>query len=169
MSLNNFMWLSTMPTWGVSLCHYIFHTKCEQQWLWRDCAKTHTLLNPSSCQDNKYLHFMMYHKTSLSPPVKIFLLAVSRRRFHCGSFLLVMFRVYHAFLSVHCSLVVACWERAYPLALSYVMLFCVFVTFPCGVLGQVCYMIVSIPDLCLLTSNSMQVNPVQFMHPLFHL
>ena len=28
---------------------------------------------------------------------------------------------------------------------------CVFVTFPCGVLGQVWYLIVSIPDLCLLT------------------
>ena len=29
--------------------------------------------------------------------------------------------------------------------------FIVFVTFPCGVLGQVCYLIVSIPDLNLLT------------------
>ena len=27
----------------------------------------------------------------------------------------------------------------------------VFVTFPCGVLGQVWHLIVSIPDLCLLT------------------
>ena len=27
---------------------------------------------------------------------------------------------------------------------------CVFVTFPCGILGQVWYLIVSIPDLCLL-------------------
>ena len=31
------------------------------------------------------------------------------------------------------------------------MFSCVFVTFPCGVLGQVWYLIVSIPDLCLLT------------------
>ena len=31
------------------------------------------------------------------------------------------------------------------------MFYCVFVTFPCGVLGQVWYLIVSIPDLCLLT------------------
>ena len=45
-------------------------------------------------------------------------------------FLLIMFRVCHAFLSVHCSLVATCWG---------------------GVLGQVCYLIVSIPDLCLLT------------------
>ena len=28
-----------------------------------------------------------------------------------------------------------------------VMFNCVFVTFPCGILGQVCYLIVSIPDL----------------------
>ena len=62
-----------------------------------------------------------------------------------------MFHVCHAFLSVHCSLVVTCWERADLLALLYVMFSCVFVTFPCGVLGRVWYLIVSIPDLCLLT------------------
>ena len=32
--------------------------------------------------------------------------------------------------------------------LSCVIFYCVFVTFPCGVLGQVWYLIVSIPDLC---------------------
>ena len=32
--------------------------------------------------------------------------------------------------------------------LSFVMFNCVFVTFPCGILGQVWYSIVSIPDLC---------------------
>ena len=32
--------------------------------------------------------------------------------------------------------------------LSFVMLNCVFVTFPCGILCQVWYLIVSIPDLC---------------------
>ena len=32
--------------------------------------------------------------------------------------------------------------------LSFVMLNSVFVTFPCGILGQVSYLIVSIPDLC---------------------
>ena len=36
------------------------------------------------------------------------------------------------------------------LALLYVMFSCVFVTFNNGVLGQVLYLIVSIPDLCLL-------------------
>ena len=48
--------------------------------------------------------------------------------------------VCHAFTSVHCCLVVACWERADLLAL--VCDVCVFVTFPCGILGQVWYLIV---------------------------
>ena len=78
-------------------------------------------------------------ETSLSPTVKIFLLTVPRRCFLCGSFLLFLFCVCHAFLSVHCSLVVICWERANLLALLYVMFYCVFVTFLCGVLGQVWY------------------------------
>ena len=34
------------------------------------------------------------------------------------------------------------------LALLFAMLYCVFATFPCGVLGQVWYLIVSIPDIC---------------------
>ena len=43
----------------------------------------------------------------------------------CGSFLLFMFRVFHAFLSVHCSLVVA-----WPLGSLVCVFSCVFVTFP---------------------------------------
>ena len=61
------------------------------------------------------------------------------------------FRVYHAFLSHHCSPVGTCWERVSLLALLYVMFSFGCVIFPCGVLGQVWYLIVSIPDLCLLT------------------
>ena len=34
--------------------------------------------------------------------------------------------------------------------LLFVMFNCVFVTFPCGILGQVWHLIVSIPDLCRL-------------------
>ena len=64
--------------------------------------------------------------------------------------MLFMFRVCHAFLSFHCSLVATCWERAGLLALLCVM-FYVFVTFMCGVLGEVWYFIVLIFDLCLLT------------------
>ena len=60
-------------------------------------------------------------------------------------FLLFVFRVCGVFLFVHCSLVVTCWARADLLALLCVMFYCVFVTFPCGVLGQVWCLIVSIP------------------------
>ena len=35
--------------------------------------------------------------------------------------------------------------------LSFVMFNCVFVTFPCGILGQVWCLIVSIPELCHLS------------------
>ena len=68
-------------------------------------------------------------------------------------FLLWLFRVCHAFLSVHCNLVVTCWERANLLALLYMMFSCVFVTFPCGVLGQVWYFIVLIPNRCFLLNH----------------
>ena len=56
----------------------------------------------------------------------------------------------HVFASVHCCLVVTCWERADILALVGDVS-SVFVTFPCGILGQVWYLIVSIPDLCHLS------------------
>ena len=46
---------------------------------------------------------------------------------------------------------VTCWEGADILALLYVMFYCVFDTFPWGVLGRVWCLVVSIPDLCLLT------------------
>ena len=49
-------------------------------------------------------------------------------------FLLFMFRV--------CLFIATCWERAYLLALLYVIFLVRFDTFPCGVLGQVWYMIV---------------------------
>ena len=58
--------------------------------------------------------------------------------------------VSHAFTSVHYCLVVTCWERDDILALVDVC-FCIFVTFPCGILGQVWYLIVSFPDLCRLS------------------
>ena len=43
--------------------------------------------------------------------------------------------------SVHCCLVVTCLALVGD----------VFVTFPCGILGQVWYLIVSFPDLCLIS------------------
>ena len=61
-----------------------------------------------------------------------------------------MFCVFHAFASVHCCLVVTCLERADLLALVGAV-YCSFVTFPCSILGQVWYLIVSFPDLCRLS------------------
>ena len=67
-------------------------------------------------------------------------------------FLLFMIHVHlcYAILSVPCSLVITCWERAGFLAFLCVMFSCIVVTFPYDVPGQVWYLIVSIPDLCLL-------------------
>ena len=58
--------------------------------------------------------------------------------------------VCYAFGSVHCCLEVTCWVRADILVLVCDVN-CVFVTFPCGILVQVWYLIVSIPDLCHLS------------------
>ena len=58
--------------------------------------------------------------------------------------------VSHAFASVHCCFVVTYWERADLLGLVG-DINCIFVTFTCGILGQVWYLIVSFPDLCLLS------------------
>ena len=45
---------------------------------------------------------------------------------------------------------VICWERADLLALVGDV-YCIFVTIPCHILGQVRYLIVSFPDLCRLS------------------
>ena len=45
---------------------------------------------------------------------------------------------------------VICWERADLLALVDDV-YCIFVSFPCGIFGQVWYLIVTFPDLCLLS------------------
>ena len=55
----------------------------------------------------------------------------------------------HAFAGVHCCLVVTC-ERAELLALVG-NVYCIFVTFSCGIQGHVWYLIVSFPDLCRLS------------------
>ena len=58
--------------------------------------------------------------------------------------------VSHAFPSVQGCLVVTCWEQADLLALVSVV-YCICVTFPCDILGQLWYLIVSFPDLCHLS------------------
>ena len=55
--------------------------------------------------------FPIYQQTS------IFYLTVRRRYIFCRSFVLLLSCVYHAFASVHCCLVVTCWERADLMAL----------------------------------------------------
>ena len=52
--------------------------------------------------------------------------------------------------SIHCCLVVTCLERADLLDLVGDV-YCIFVTFSCGILDQVWYLIVSFPDLCRLS------------------
>ena len=49
--------------------------------------------------------------------------------------------VSHAFTSLHCCLVVTCWERADLLTLV-VDVNCIFFTFPCGILCQLWYLII---------------------------
>ena len=58
--------------------------------------------------------------------------------------------VYYVFAFVHCCLVVTCWERVDHLALVSDV-YCNFVIFPFGIMLQVLYLIVSIPDPCCLS------------------
>ena len=58
--------------------------------------------------------------------------------------------VTYTLLGVHCCLVVTCWGRAKLLALVCDV-DCIFVTFQCGIMGQVWYLIVLFPDLCHLS------------------
>ena len=82
----------------------------------------------------------------LKPSRKSILLTIPRQCFFCGSFFIYV-SCYRVFLTVNCSLVVTCWKRADLLALLYVMFYCVFVTFPYDVLGQMWCFIVLIPYL----------------------
>ena len=56
----------------------------------------------------------------------------------------------HALASVHCCLVVTCWERADLFALVGDV-YCIFVTYQCGILCQMWYLIVLFPDRCRLS------------------
>ena len=84
------------------------------------------------------------------PSGGVFLLAVSGRCLFCGSFVclclvfVVLSRLFIAALWSSAGKGLASW-------LSFVMFNYVFVTFPCGILGQVWYLVVSIPDHCHLS------------------
>ena len=83
------------------------------------------------------------------PSSDFILLTVPRRCFFCGSFCVIY--VSRFVFTVPCSLVITGWERADLLALPLVFdISLCFVSFPYGGSGQVWYLIVSIPDLCLL-------------------
>ena len=96
------------------------------------------------------------HETGLSSPLKI-LLTFPRRYFLCESFVLFMSYVCHAFASVHCCLEVTCWEWADLMALVCDV-YCDFVTFQFGILGQVWYLIVLIPDPSCLSYFNIPIN-----------
>ena len=58
-------------------------------------------------------------------------------------------------------LIAASWSHAgkgLTSWLLFLMFNCVFVTFPCGFLGQMWYLIVSFPDLCRLSYFSYKVS-----------
>ena len=60
--------------------------------------------------------------------------------------------VSHAFVSVHCCLVVTCWERADLLALVGDV-YCNIVTFPCGILVSGTWLIFAV----FLTLHDIQI------------
>ena len=62
--------------------------------------------------------------------------------------MLYIFFVRHALASVHYCLIGSPAGKGLTAWLLFVMFNCVIATFPCGILGQVWYLIVSIPDLC---------------------
>ena len=67
----------------------------------------------------------------------------------------------HAFASVYCCLVVTCLERVVLLALVGDV-YCICATFPCGILGQVWYLITSFPDLCSFSYFNLQSFQMSF-------
>ena len=85
--------------------------------------------------------------------IKECLLTVPMRCFFCGFFLLFVFRdcLSYCLVSrvVPWSLVVTYWERLTSW-LSFMWCILFFVTFPYGVIRQVWYLIVLIPNICLL-------------------
>ena len=91
------------------------------------------------------------------PSSEIVLLTIPGQCFFCESVLLFMLDVrlysYYTVLYVPFSLVTTYWERADLLALLCVMFPCVFGTVSYGVSCKVWFLIISIPDLCLLLNS----------------
>ena len=86
-------------------------------------------------------------ETGLSLPVKMF----TDRSKGGTSFVDNLCYLCLVLVMLSCLFIAALWSTAGKGLTSwilFVILNCVFVTLPCGVLGQVWYLIVSIPDLC---------------------
>ena len=108
----------------------------------------------SSHKNDSILIWVKVTSTIISPPVislsdEIHVSQHLLKGIQCN-FVFFVSCVSRAFASVHCCLVVTCWERADLLALVGDVNF-ICVAFPCGILGQVLYLIVSFPDLCRLS------------------
>ena len=89
----------------------------------------------------------------LKPSSKIYLLAVPRRYFFSFFLFCVCYALARLFID-------ALWSPAgkgLTSCFSFVMSNCLFVTFPCGILGQVWYLVVSILDLCPLSYISLLI------------
>ena len=116
-----------------------FGTECT-------CVSSSLWARGLSCNPNIYVLCVLIHICTKGEvgAVKLvkalqekYFMTVPRVCFFYGSFLLLMFSVYHAFSSVHCSLVVTCWEGLTSW-LGCVWCFAVFSLLSCcGVLVQV--------------------------------
>ena len=69
----------------------------------------------------------------------------------CGSLVVFINCVSHAFASVGCCCLVVIRREMSDLLAHVFDVYCDFVTFPFGILGQAWYLIVSIPDPCCLS------------------
>ena len=88
--------------------------------------------------------------TGLSPPVILF---TDRSKAVLLLSIICVFLCL-AFVMLSRPFIAALWSPAGKGLISwllFVMLNCTFVTFPCGILGQLCHLIISIPDLCPLS------------------
>ena len=90
--------------------------------------------------------FLQTAKTQIRPSSKLFLLTVPGQCFFCGSFVFFVSCISHAFASVHCCLVVTCWERAWLLLVMCI----VFCYFPMWYPGSG-VVLESFPDFCRLS------------------
>ena len=145
------LWYSVLCTVeSLSLLYLLFISWfiCSRRWCMDKWGVFHA--NQNLCLDPHLNRGWGWRcETGLSPPVKYFYWP-----FQGGTSFVDHLCYYvswlYSFVSVHCCLVVTYWERADLLALVYDV-YCGFVTFPCCILGQVWYLIASIPDLCHLS------------------